>query len=315
MEQEIEIGKPLERLTFFTPLGIRFWDYVKDMQIRDHLIVTARSANGSAQTIRAIKTASGDYAFFGLPGLRDVEYSTKEDVLAASPLDRKPFVVKVFDRLQRFLPSVFYVDVPLPYEGVFPTGSEILDLLSDVITSSPPDGAPSGYYLFSSPSRMVSPGLAAVRADLVERSSGKPAAYAVLEVTIQQRTWYGIADARGCVAVLFPYPSSGRRSPVSPPVSPPRFEPSPQQWGVTIQVRFDTDQQDFDGDSKIPEIRSILKQPYGCFWLNESGSPDSANRVSEWDTELKVGKELVLRTDGLPRSQAVLMVDKQITSP
>ena len=80
-------------------------------------------------------------------------------------------------------------------------------------------------------------------------------------------------------------------------------------------MRFDPDQQDLDGDPKIPEIRSILKQPYGCFWLNEPGSPDSENCVSELDTELKVGKELVLRTDGMPRSQAVLMVEKHITSP
>jgi hypothetical protein len=315
MELEINIDEPLEALTYFTPLGIRFWDYVKDIQVRDHLIVTAQPANGLTQTVRAIQTGSGDYAFFGLPGLHDVEFSTKEEVLAASPLDRKLFVVKVFDRLQRFLPSVFYADIPLPYEGVFPTGAEILDLISEASEGSPPDDAPSGYYLFPSPSRRLSPGLAAVRADLVERNSGNPAAHAVLEVTIQQRTWYGIADARGCVAVLFPYPSSGRQSPVSPPLSPPRFEPAPQQWAVAIQVRFDADQQDLDGDSKIPEIRSILKQPYGCFWLSEPGSPDSANCVSEWDAELKVGQELILRTDGLPRSQAVLMVDKHITSP
>ena len=59
--------KMAERVTQFTPLGIRFWDSVLDKQVSDHLLIKAYPTAGFRPVINAFRTASGIYAFQGLP--------------------------------------------------------------------------------------------------------------------------------------------------------------------------------------------------------------------------------------------------------
>src|SRR5262245_50957031 len=102
--------EPLEKISVYTPLGIRFWDLAGDVAVVDGLEVTARPPGAPQLTRRAFQTASGVYAFRDLPGLRSQEASNPELAAGVHPIAGTPlarFVIDVRDRLQRFLPATF----------------------------------------------------------------------------------------------------------------------------------------------------------------------------------------------------------------
>jgi hypothetical protein len=286
LEPIFEFFTPVERLRVFTPLGIRFWDPARDIQVTEDLIVMARPQGRRHVVSHAFRTASGIYAFQGLPGLQEVEYPSGTSALTASPPAITRFVVEVTDAQRRFLPLVFSVDVPS--QGIFPT----------TMLSSPLGSGPSGFYLFSSPTRPVMPSLAVVRAqleELIEPEQRRPAAHALLEVRIPgQPTAYGLADERGCVAVLFPYPAFiGASSGASPLTS--LAAASPQRWVLSISVRYDPPALTVPIGSKLPDLRSICSQAPGVIWSTLVVQPGQT--VTQFPAELTFGEELVLRTD------------------
>jgi hypothetical protein len=313
-EAIFDMQDKLERITVFTPLGIRFWDPVRDMQVRDGLMVTARPviatsppvimANLSVTT--AIRTASGVYAFHGLPGLHDIEYPVKDSGSVASPPTKRPFIIKVEDKQRRFLPAVFSVELPLDYKGFFLNGVTSLTGSSPPV-ASPPISRPPGFYLFSAPTRPVVSGLAAVRGRLVKASKPEcPAAHAVLEVQFKDKKWYGVSDKRGCVAVLFPYPVPNSA------LGSNQKSLHEQQWKLTIRVRYNPDALIFPlGLGTTPDLCSIFKQSPGVIWPTQLQSPITESPVTEWSTNLEFGQELVLRTDELSE----LWIDTGISPP
>jgi hypothetical protein len=134
---------------------------------------------------------------------------------------------------------------------------------------------------------------------LVEYVPGSPpeqpaqnAAYAVLEVHINgsNKTWYGIADDRGCIAVLFPYPPIRSRLRLSPP-GLPQVSLQNQRWDIAIRVRYSPATLQPLLGTKVPDLRSLFRQSAGRIWLSQTGPA-----VSEWSTELTFGEELVVRT-------------------
>jgi hypothetical protein len=270
--------KHLEEIRFLTLLGIRFWDAALDEQVRDGLTVAARREAAYGSWVSAFRTASGLYAFRHLPGLRDYETGARDPL--ASPPDRTDFVVRIDDRTGRYVPALFRVALPLPYPGIYP-----------VDVGSPPGGEPAvpGFLLFSAPTRAAAPGLAVVRARLVDRASLQPAAHAVLEVEANGDRWRGIADARGQVAALFPYPMMDVQLHSSPPglLSTPLQE---QQWDVTVRVGCGPplDVPEWQG---LPDVASILHQPPALFWPTVGSGP-----VDESTWTLTYGQELILRT-------------------
>jgi hypothetical protein len=285
VEPLFDFFNPPERVTIFTPLGIRFWDPARETQVTDGLVVTARPQGVSYATTRAFRTASGVYAFQGLPGLRAVEYPTEERDLVQNPPVPARFIIAVIDTQRRFLPAVFGVDVP--YLGVFPTET----------LRSPLGKRPPGFYLFSSPTRPVPSSLAVVRAQLVERvdtTTQRPAAHAVLEITLpNQKRVYGVADERGCVAVLFPYPTfTGVPGISSPPVSPPTVRQ--QGWEVEIHIRYAPTTLSVPVGSAIPDLRSIFQQSPGVVWSTLANHTEQP--VDRLFAELVFGQELVLRS-------------------
>jgi hypothetical protein len=280
--------EPLERIGIFTPLGIRFWDLAGDAPITDGLDVTARPPGLPELARRAFQTASGVYAFRNLPGLRSLEFSDPSLPAGAHPIESSPpelhpFIVEVSDRLGRFLPVNFQVD--LPHRGIFPA------------QPPPGSGAPSipGFYLFSSPSRRALSGLAIVRAQLVELLGPgqiQPASFGVLEVeTNGGPPWLGMADETGSVAAIFPYPAfASEAGPFSPPPGPP--ETRLQAWDVTIRVRYRRSAQVLpDNRARFPDLGSILTQPPAQILTSEAGPalPSLAGR-------LVFGQEMVLKT-------------------
>jgi hypothetical protein len=267
-----------ERVTVVTPLGIRFWDAARDAQVDDGLEVTARpQARPDAPPVRAFKTASGVYAFRGLPGLERFEHPQDEPDWP----DTTQFIFDVVDRLGRFLPIRFIA--PAPHEGL---------LLSPGVIS-PPSRVP-GFYLFSAPGRSAAAGTAAVRADLIDTTTRRGAAYAVVEVlTDGVALAVGIADERGCVAVLFPYPEFRRRLNASPPGALP---PDQQSWPLRVRVRYVSPTQSSPPRQtpagERPDLRTILSQPRAEFLTSAA---DTGPGVSELTIDLLFGQELSLQ--------------------
>lgn len=260
-----------------TPLGLRFWDAVTDTQIREGLTVRARPAAGGRVTF-AHRTLSGVYAFHGLPGMHDLEYPRGDS--DASPSVARPFEVTVTDDSGRFLPTRFAVD--LPHAGLY------------AVATSPP-GAAAGFYLFSAPARTVPPGVAVLRAQLVDATEDAPAAHAVVEVTILGQRWFGIADERGVVAVLVPYPPFAGTLAASPPAGSTGVPLSAQAWEVAVAVRYDALRLAPDtGD--VPLLGAVLGQAPGAMRPRAGDVP-----VPVLSEHLRFGDPLLLRTEGSPQ--------------
>jgi hypothetical protein len=207
-----------ERVTILTPLGIRFWDAARDAQVSDGLHVSARPlGQPSATPVAAFVTASGIYAFQGLPGLQALERppAGSPGPVFPGPAGTRQFWIDVVDPERRFVSVTFKASAPT--QGL---------LLQN---GTPP--VPSGFFLFSSPSRSVGAGMAAVRADLVDATTGAPAAFAVVEVQVPgPRLVVGLADDQGRALVMFPFPTVVRQA--SPPPAP---IPS---WPLTVSSRY-----------------------------------------------------------------------------
>lgn len=276
----------IERQTIFTPLGIRFWDPATDSQVAHGLAVRAWP-DGATEPVRsAFRTASGIYAFQGLPGLRAVEYPANGGGSASPPAGQR-FVVAVEDEQRRFLPAVLRVDAP--FVGIYPTA----------VTGSPPDAALPGVYLFSAPWRRTA-GLAAVRAELVRESTGEPAAWAVLELDVAQSgVWHGVADQRGSVAVFFPIPPFQATLGSSPPG--PQASPQEQQWQVTARVLFQPSHLETPAGAEQPDLRTILTQAGGVVWATAGGAP-----AAELDATLAFGQDLILHSAGLADTRLLI---------
>ena len=217
---------PFEKQRIFTPLGMRFWDFALDQTVDDGLRVFAVSPVPGLEPVAAVRTLSGVYAFQGLPGLRDIEYPRGDSSPISSPPHAIPFVIVVCDLLRRYLPQVFTIDLPLPYRGVF---------LSNEVTSPP--GAAARAYLFSASTRVVPSGCATMRAQLWDKAADAPAPHGVLQVTVANNVWTGIADEKGMVALFFPYPLLERLSLGSPPGSG-QGNIYNTTWPVAVQVRY-----------------------------------------------------------------------------
>jgi hypothetical protein len=282
----------LESLRIVTPLGIRFWDPVLNVQISDGLIVSAYPQEDCRQVAAAVRTLSGIYAFHHLPGLQAVEYpGDSVDYALASPPFARSFIIQVTDEQRRFLPATF--SVPAPFQGVFPTGLERTN------------ARPPGVYLFSAPTRPVTPNLAVVRAQLMVSAglSVQPAAHAVLEIqTPRNQLWYGLADEQGSVMVVFPYPvftaALGGITSSPPPLCR-------QQWSLRIQVRYRPSMLVWPPGSRQPDLSSLFRQPLVDLWRNR------LTPVSQLIVQLGFGEELVLRTE----AESILLINPAMLSP
>jgi hypothetical protein len=287
------VWRSLERISIIAPLGIRFWDPAFDTQITDGLVVTARPADTRRPARTAYVTPGGIYAFHGLPGLHDIEYPSENPPSPGSLPTARRFLIEVMDTNARFLSVAFFVEAP--YSGIFPT------------TLSSPSTMPGfpGFYLFSAPTRLATPLVALVRAQLSVRlddSTEQSAAYAMLEIdTPDAETWFGLADARGAVSALFPYPkfAGTDNAAASLPSSTPA---SQQSWPLTLRVRYQPSVVSFTSGSSLPELRSVLAQAPAAIWTQRASPPGIA-QSSRVET-LVFGQQLTMRSVG----ESVLLI-------
>jgi hypothetical protein len=301
-------GIPLEQVYVFTVLGIQFWDQTMDQPITDGLTVTAQLRGTSYPMVTAFRTASGAYAFQGLPCLHDVEYPGSATQGAASPQKTFSFVITVSDSLGRFLPTLFALDLPLDYPGLFLSNE----------TGSPGMGARA--YLFSAPTRTADVGIGVVRVSLWDHDRNQAAAYAALQVSVDGQQWTGIADVQGRSQVQFPSPLLQSLSLGSPPGSG-GGPTSSVSWPIQISVLYEPGQQLFLLQNvpdvvwpwnSTPSLKSILhgQQP-ALIWQEQVGPP-----VPEWTGTINYGTPLIVRTSlSDPTQLSPVLMISQNTSP
>ena len=272
----------LERISSFTPLGIRFWDSSLDTEVSGGLIVAAwPAAQRPPRPVFARRSGSGIYHVSGLPGLRDFE--TADDP-ASVPAPPRQFVVSVMDREQRFVPVAFAVDLPLAYRGLFLGPNSGID---------PPL---PGFELYPAPNRRRPTWLAAVRGELISAATGAAAAHAAVEVTAPDATvWSGIADAEGRFAVFLPWPAVPSVPRSTPPAAPPASVTLDDlSWQTSLQVRWDPAGLDALPGLLLPDAAEIMSQPAADVWaepFEDGGTPAASLPVT-----LEFGVEAVART-------------------
>lgn len=211
----------LERLARNAALGVRFWDTAHGSTAIDGLLVEVFArANPAARTI-AKPSPGGVYVAHALRGLRDFEFDDAEPaVLWATATS--PYRVEVRDPHGRFLPIAFDADLPArgPFTWTAPWLSPPRPIVLPVAPGSPPQLMLERVPLFSAPSRPVPDPLAVLYAQLRQAGTDREAAWWLLGVSIDGvARGLGLADERGRVTVMFPYPEPPRMSLASPPES------------------------------------------------------------------------------------------------
>jgi hypothetical protein len=264
----------LERVTRTALLGVRFWDRVTGHATADGLEVVDLVRDVCLQPNR-----SGVFVLHEYPGLRASAFGAGDDPFWASPPARAELTLAVSDGSGRFLP--FRFDADAPTRGLF---------IEDCgIPFSPPDGPIVGVPLFSAPARIAPAGTAAVRADLRDVVTGAPAASAILEVSAAGMPIYrGVADERGSVVVLFPYPEPPWHGTSPPPGSRAL---SDQTWSVSVSVRYSAAATSPPAGDP-PDLCGVLTQSPATLLTTPSPPLPLGAQT------LAFGRELVLRTAG-----------------
>jgi hypothetical protein len=267
----------LERISTTSALGLRFWDVATGTDVGSGLSVSAYAPKNPTRRITAYRTYSGRYAFRDLPGLRVFETrSDGMDFGSPLPPPHPTFVVEVNDSAGRFQPFKFTATVPV--WGLFDWQC---DQVSPLLC--PDKTVP----LYSAPARPVPGGMAVVRANLRDPIQNQPAAWAVLEASLQgQLLARGLADVQGRVLLFFGYPE-----PLTPESdSPPAGAQAPftmQSWPLQFTARYGP----LLPIPAVPDLCDALSQPVANLWANDASPPDPF----AGDT-LHYGQDLVLRS-------------------
>ena len=259
----------LEWVTLREPIGLRFHDEATGATVGGGLRVSAWPPGEPGRAVTADVTRSGVFYFATLPGL-----------LRRADDRPRDFVAEVRDPEGRFIPYRFSVTAPATAS---PLGSP-LDALS--------------LPLFSAPARVVPPAFAALRADLRDGVTGKPAQGAVLQAGYRgaplART---VSDEKGRAALFFAYPEPENFVAGSQP-SGAAQSLFAQAWTIDIAVQYEP--RPADG---LPDLHATLAQRPGALWQDEGRTvPFSAAR-------LRFGQESILRSrDSTGREMPVLIV-------
>lgn len=280
----------LDTVARTAPLGVRFWDLATQRPVADGLSVTARSAARPDKPRPLTPNASGVHVLHAAPEISEGAWGDGSDAFWAG-VARAPFTLEVRDLKGRFLPLTLAALAPhRGYLAVAPA-SPIGDAHQLLAACAPP-----GYVaLFSAPARPAGAGQALIRANLRRRGDEALAAGAlvVAETVLGQTVGFGMADARGDLALVFPFPELERRPPTaSPPAAAPGAGPV---FTATVALRAFHDQA-APPLGGAPDATALLSQPEAALLARQSP------RAVLGDLTLQLGDELRVETQDGQRS-------------
>lgn len=272
------------------PLGLRFWDPVTAAFVGDGLRVTAYPVADPSRRTAAAVSPSRVWVFHKLPGMGAVERGEGDEAFWASPPPKRMYRVEVDDDLGRFVPFQLEVEAPVrrPLEWMPPAGVSFPGM--------PPGSVP----LFSSATRAVPQGLGVIRAELWDpnattppgmKGPGGPAAWAVVTAAIDGLLGVaGLADAKGRVLLICPYPApmgGGADGLTGVPLTG-------QSWPVSLSVRYEP-------AGKIAErakLSGAFEQMAGSLWQTWDADPAARETLATTTLTLVFGEDLPVRTAG-----------------
>lgn len=272
----------IEQQSRAAALGVRFWDVALNLPVSDGLAVTLQPADNSAPARKGVGGPGGLYTFQNVPGMYSIENQTGE--AAGTP---KPYLLQIEDPQGRFLPMAVTINLPHGTKG----------LLIDIDEPDDPLGTGGVVPLFSAPARPRTPGLAAIYGVLAEKATGSPAAFAVLEATVGEATWAGVADKNGNIALLFPYP------PLSAAVGGSGGLVN-AEWEVSLRVRYKPPVIAAETSPDLPDLTMLLDQSQGRIW-----PPGQTAAHESWTPTLTYGRALVLSTPDPEGTHGPLLID------
>jgi hypothetical protein len=298
-----------EQVVRRTPLGLRVWDTAAATHSIDGLQIDVSQRSRPTRSTRAFVNASGIYCVQDLPGLATFERDAADDP-AAWDIPAREYRIVVRDPAGRFLPLAF--DASLPMRGLLDpwlTASPLSAPLPPLESPLSPVAAPlPALPLFSSPSRPVPGALAVLRAELREHPSGRPAAWCLLELAIGGVVrGLGLADRKGRVMVLFPYPPSPRPT-LTSPISPLASPPSPRndfRWTLSLTAYYRGQQADTTVP-EVPDLADLTAQLDSPRQLLESLSPPLP--LGELPLEYRVPVTARTHSDA-PEESSYLFID------
>jgi hypothetical protein len=267
-----------ERVAITCPLGIRLIDIATRRVASDDLLVEAYPPQNVFKRVTGVPNRSGVWGFHRLAGLQHFEYSPDDEKRWTPETQKRRFAIEVSDGQGRFLPCRIFTDVP----------QRVLTLEGELV--SPPLPSLWSIPLYSSPARPVPGGLAVVRAEIYEAEGGKPAAWALVEISTnvldRTVTAQGVTDDKGRLALIFPYPEPANVNLGSPIGGAPQLL-SDQSWTLTFRAwhTFDPEPGNF---IDLDRLLSQTVQPPDNLW--DEGSP----LIPFTAADLVFGRELVV---------------------
>ncbi|MCA1815502.1 MAG: hypothetical protein LC746_03690 [Acidobacteria bacterium] len=286
----------LERLTLTAPLGVVFHDTVTGLRVGSGLDVSVYQKAMPLSRAKMFPNPSGVFVLQHAPGLsRDFEFGAGDDEFWSNLPQPISYVMEVSDREGRFQPFSSEIELPLPQRGIFRWVSPL--------DTSPPDtssldvGKPASVPLYSAPARTVPPGMAVVRADLLDTERDAPAAWAIVEAHYEGNLiGRGMSDARGSLALIFPFPEPVTTAVASPLESQPSVR-SPklyeQTWEVSLGAAY-AGVAEGATVAEIPDLRATLEQlalAPARLWRDHAGGAELTG------VALRFGRETVLKTE------------------
>jgi hypothetical protein len=281
----------LDRLTTVAPLGLRFHDASTGQVVGDGLNVSAHPL-GQPHSVRdLIPNRRGVFVLHDAPSLRTVENGIGDDDYWEN-LPRKDFVIEVRDGQNRFIPFQFVA--ALPHRGVYEWQEPAM--------GSPPTTTTRSIPLYSAPARIAPAGMAVIRVDLWDPTRevmGAEAAAAVLELYDKDSfVARGIADQKGRVALMFPYPAPINFAPSSPPGSPLGSPPraagpalTDQVWAFSVRALYAIQSPpQMPSNDSLPDLRALLSQPPAVLWADEAQTDELL------DVAVQFGQPLILKS-------------------
>lgn len=244
----------LDVVTRTAPLGVRFWDLATHRPVTDGLVVTARPQGRPGAGVTLKPNASGVHVLHGGPVPGEVVRGDGSDAFWAA-VAPKPFALEARDLKGRFLPLT--LSAPVPHKG----------FLTAAVASPPGDAhdllaacAPPAYVpLFSTPARGAVAGQGLIRANLKRRADEAPASGALVVVEAAgEAVGFGLADPRGDLAIVFPFPELPRRMGAPSPLTAPTGVLPVFSLTVALRVFHDV------GASPLPatpDFAAIASQP------------------------------------------------------
>jgi hypothetical protein len=287
------ILRELETLTIRTALGIQFWDSVLARAVTDGLRVTAqrmtdppppppalqtpRQRVGRART--AVQTRGGNYAFFGLH---------PDELTDTEPMPEYYVVIDVEDPLGRFLPASF--EVVIPVNKLFRGRGSWLP--RPLMLPAPSPNQDLGVFLWSAPTRQVSPGLTVVNADVAigDADQPPPTPYALVRLMNGASTVHaiGMTDENGKLTLPMAYPSIPHVTP-QPPLRTHTFN-------LTVEVLYDSSAQVKLPGSRVPNLALLLGQSQKQIGIERNPTTRATTFAAELPLQFGFEEPVVLRT-------------------